>query len=133
PEETTEIVQFITSELGDLVEAVVPLSARRALERRSREDQDDRRAREALWKTDDDAGDDGNWAALDGALEQRFFQQARQLKRDGCTRALRTVVADARAAIEASQARSRAAADAARSGRDELLASARAFAAEGVL
>jgi tetratricopeptide (TPR) repeat protein/GTPase SAR1 family protein len=116
PGETREIVEFITGELGDLVESIVPFSARGAL----------------AWKTTG-AGDDGNWAALESALEERFFQQARQLKRDGCARALRAVVGEARAAVEASQTRARTAADAARAGRDELLASARAFAADGVL
>jgi len=133
PDETREIVEFITGELGDLVETVVPFSARRALERRSREGQDDQGEREALdWKAKG-SGADGNWAALEAALEQRFFQQARQLKRDGCARALRAVVAEARGAVEASQVRARTAADAARAGRDELLASAREFAAAGVL
>jgi hypothetical protein len=74
----------------------------------------------------------GNWAALDGALEQRFFQQARQLKRDGCARALRAVVAEARGQVAALQTHAMQAADAARDGRDELLASAREFAVEGV-
>src|SRR6185503_5736626 len=54
PDETREIVEFITGELGELVEAVVPFSARRAL----------------TWKTAA-AGPDGNWAALEAALEQR--------------------------------------------------------------
>jgi len=115
-DETTEILQFIGGELGDLVETVVPFSARRAL----------------AWKTAQ-TGPDGNWSALDAALEQRFFQQARQLKRDGCTRALRTVVAEARAAVEVSQTRARTAADAARTGRDELLASAQELASAGVI
>ncbi|HEY0189731.1 MAG TPA: dynamin family protein, partial [Kofleriaceae bacterium] len=71
-DERREVVAFITGELGDLVEAVVPFSARHAL----------------AWKrAGDKPASDGNWAALDAALEQRFFQQARQLKRDGCARA----------------------------------------------
>jgi tetratricopeptide (TPR) repeat protein/GTP-binding protein EngB required for normal cell division len=115
-DETREVVAFITGELGELVEAVVPFAARRAL----------------AWKKTG-AGDDGNWAALDAALEQRFFRQARQLKRDGCARALRHVVAEARAAIDAIRGSATAAADAARAGRDELLGSAREFAAAGVL
>ena len=115
-DETREVVAFITGELGELVEAVVPFAARRAL----------------AWKKTG-AGDDGNWAALDGALEQRFFQQARQLKRDGCARALRHVVAEARAAIDALRSHAMTAEDAARAGRDELLASASEFAAAGVL
>jgi tetratricopeptide (TPR) repeat protein/GTPase SAR1 family protein len=115
-DEATEVIGFITGELGGLVEAVVPFAARRAL----------------AWKKAG-TGDDGNWAALDAALEQRFFQQARQLKRDACARALRAVAAEARAVIEAQRTQAMQAAEAARAGRDELLASARAFAAEGVL
>jgi len=115
-EETGEVVGFITGELGELVEAIVPFAARRALD----------------WKKTA-TGDDGNWAALETALEQRFFQQARQLKRDGCARALRGVVAEARAAVEVSRGHATQAADAARATRDELLASAREFAARGVL
>ncbi|HEX3760340.1 MAG TPA: dynamin family protein [Kofleriaceae bacterium] len=123
-EDTAEVVQFITGELGDLVEAVVPFSARRAL----------------AWKRAPDApteGDPlaatGNWTVLEAALEQRFFQQARQLKRDGCVRALRAVVGEARTAVEAVRRRAGEAADAARAGRDELLAAARAFTAGGVV
>jgi tetratricopeptide (TPR) repeat protein/GTPase SAR1 family protein len=115
-DETREVVAFITGELGDLVEAIVPFAARRAL----------------AWKRAG-AGDDGNWANLEAALEQRFFQQARQLKRDGCARALRAVVAQARAAIETSRGHAAQAVAAARAGRDQLLASAREFAARGVL
>jgi tetratricopeptide (TPR) repeat protein len=116
PDETSEVLAFLAGELGDLVEAVVPFAARRALD----------------WKKTQ-AGDDGNWSELDGALEQRFFQQARQLKRDGCARALRAVVAEARAVVDASRSRAQQAADAARSGCEELLASAREFADQGVL
>jgi len=115
-EETAEVIGFITGELGELVETVVPFSARRGL----------------AWKQTA-TGDDGNWPALDGALEQRFFQQARQLKRDGCARALRTVVAEARAQVEVLRTQATQAAEAARAGRDELLASAREFAADSVL
>jgi GTP-binding protein EngB required for normal cell division len=116
PDETREVVEFITGELGDLVEAVVPFAARRALARKTT-----------------GTGDDGNWTALEDALEQRFFQQARQLKRDGCARALRSVVASARATATALQTQAAQAADAARSSRDQLLASAREFAAECVI
>jgi len=114
--ETQELIEFITGELGELVEAVVPFAARHALD----------------WKRTGSGGD-GNWAALDGALEQRFFQQARQLKRDGCARALGAVVAEARAVVEAIRTHAMQAADAARAGRDELLAAAREFAGAGVL
>jgi hypothetical protein len=115
-DETTEVVTFIESELGELVEKIVPFSARKAL----------------AWKTAD-KGDDGNWTALATALEERFFQQARELKRDACARALRGVVGDASGMIEAQRKRASEAADAARSGRDELAASAHQFAGTAVL
>jgi tetratricopeptide (TPR) repeat protein len=116
PDETAEVLAFLTGELGDLVETVVPIAARRALD----------------WKKTQ-TGDDGNWGELDRELEQRFFQQARQLKRDGCARALRGVVTESRAQVDARRARAAQAAEAARTGRDELLGSAREFADQGVL
>jgi hypothetical protein len=70
---------------------------------------------------------------LEGALEERFFQQARQLKRDACARLLRGIVAEAQGAIDGIRARGTDAADAARTGRDELIASARAFTEVSVL
>ncbi|MGE0396039.1 MAG: dynamin family protein [Kofleriaceae bacterium] len=119
PEETKEVTAFIGGELEDLVEAIVPFSARNAL----------------AWKqADRPAGEsDGNWGSLLGNLEERFFQQARQLKRDACARLLRGVVAEAQATIETSRQRANEAANAAREGRDELLASAREFTEASVL
>ncbi len=119
PEETKEVTAFIGGELEDLVEAIVPFSARNAL----------------AWKqADRPAGEsDGNWGSLLGNLEERFFQQARQLKRDACARLLRGVVAEAQATIETSRQRANEAANAAREGRDELLASAREFSEASVL
>ena len=62
-------------------------------------------------------------ARCSSALEERFFQQARQLKRDACARVLRSVVADAQARRSRDRAhRAVDAADAARAGRDELIA-----------
>ena len=119
PEETTEVTSFISGELDGLVEAIVPFSARKALAWK----QKDRPAGEA----------DGNWGALLGNLEERFFQQARQLKRDACARLLRGVVAEAQVTIETSRQRASSAADAARAGRDELIASARTFSEASVL
>ncbi|MBL0218455.1 MAG: dynamin family protein [Myxococcales bacterium] len=119
PEETTEVTTFIGGELGELVEAIVPFSARSAL----------------AWKRADEGakGSDGNWGVLSAALEERFFQQARQLKRDACARILRGVLADAQGTIDAARAKATAAAEAARAGRDELIASARSFAEDAVL
>ena len=157
-DETTEVITFLTGELGDLVETIVPFSARHALDWKraaapslpgatppdpTREARDTGAARAGLAGTGPhEAGTGprdtllmthGNWPVLEAALEQRFFQQARQLKREGCARALRAVVAEARTAVEAIRSRAADAADAARTGRDELVASAHAFAAGGVL
>ncbi len=116
PPETTEVTTFIGGELGELVETIVPFSARDAL----------------AWKRSGE-GKDGNWGALSSSLEERFFQQARQLKRDACARILRGVLTEAQGVIDGSRARATAAADAARAGRDELISSAREFAADAVL
>jgi tetratricopeptide (TPR) repeat protein/GTPase SAR1 family protein len=126
PEDTAEVVQFITGELGDLVEAVVPFSARRALAWK-------RGPAASLGAVGDPLAASGNWTVLEAALEQRFFQQARQLKRDGCARALRAVVGEARGAIEAVRRHAGEAAEAARAGRDELRAAADAFAGGTVI
>lgn len=115
-EETAEVVSFITGELGELVEAIIPFSARKALD----------------WKQKG-TGEDGNWSVLASSLEERFFQQARQLKRDACARLLRGVITEAQASLESARARATAAADAARAGRDELIASARLFSDKAVL
>jgi tetratricopeptide (TPR) repeat protein/GTP-binding protein EngB required for normal cell division len=119
-DEIAEVVQFISGELGELVETIVPFSARRALEfKRAGAEQA--------------AIPDGNWRALADALEVRFFQQARQLKRDACARILRHVLADALGLVETSRQRSLAAAESARTARDELIASARTFVEDSVL
>ena len=124
-DETREVIEFITGELDGLVETVIPFAARRALAWRT--------GAAAATRADAPTLHDGNWPALEAALEQRFFQQARQLKRDGCARALRGIVASARASVAAIQAQSSQAASDTRAGRDQLLASAREFAADRVL
>ena len=114
--ERTEVATFITSELGDLVEAIVPVSSREALG----------------WKLDP-TRPDGNWGTLQAALETRFFQQARALKHDACARSLRGVIAQAEATLARGRDQEAAAVTAARAGRDELLRQARAFASEAVV
>ena len=126
--ETDEVVTFIGGELGELVEAIVPFSARRALDWKKEGSEPVTNAPAAPADRDD-----GNWAALSGSLEERFFQQARQLKRDACARALRHVIDEAQRSVDAVRQRSTSAADAARAARDELIASARTFADESVL
>ncbi len=115
-QETTEVVSFIGGELGELVETIVPFSARRALD----------------WKRAK-SQHDGNWAGLAGALEERFFQQARQLTRDACARTLKHAIGDAQRQIDAIRQTSTTASDAARTGRDTLFASARELSSAMVL
>lgn len=114
--EIEEVVGFIGGTLGELVETIVPFSARHAL--------DYKRTGQ---------GDDGNWPALANALEERFFQQARELKRDACVRALRAIVHEAQSVIARERQRASEAADAARTARDELTASAQQLSREGVV
>ncbi|MBA3501041.1 MAG: dynamin family protein, partial [Deltaproteobacteria bacterium] len=111
-----EVTTFVGGEMGELVETIIPFSARAAL----------------AWKRSQ-SKDDGNWSGLESALEERFFKQARQIKRDACARALRNSLGEAQRQIEALRQRSAEASDAARAGRDALLAKAREFAAASVL
>ncbi|HEX7843468.1 MAG TPA: dynamin family protein, partial [Kofleriaceae bacterium] len=169
PEDTAEVIAFITGELGDLVEAVVPFSARHALawkktsagSRDSSDRVEEKEARVGIEPVGSGPRDatrggvngpalpgqspvggtisplqitaTGNWTVLEAALEQRFFQQARQLKRDGCVRALRGVVAEARTTVEALRSRAADAAEAARAGAAKLATAAESFAAGGVI
>ena len=123
--ETKEVIDFVRGELGELVEDIVPVSARAALAHRP----------EAGYAPGETTAlaETGNWPALLASLETRFFQQARQLKRDACARILRGVVVAAQQGIDERRAAATAAADGARTCRDALLASSRAFAAETVL
>jgi len=128
-DEVREVVTFIGGELEGLVEAIVPVSARKALASRPAGGHAPAQEAEATGEI----AANGNWPVLLGALETRFFQQARQLKRDACARILRGVVVEAQRSIDERRVAATAAADAARTCRDELLASSRAFAAETVL
>jgi tetratricopeptide (TPR) repeat protein/GTP-binding protein EngB required for normal cell division len=110
-DERKEVIDFISTELGELVEAIVPVSAREAMADR----------------------DSGNWPTLIGELETRFFQQARALKRDACARVLRGVIAQAQATLETKRSQESAAVVAAHAGRDDLEASARAYADQAVV
>jgi len=74
-QEVEEVLGHVQRELGELVETVVPFSARHAF--------DWRRAGE---------GTDGNWAGLSQALEERFFAQSRAIKRDMCDRRLHVLI-----------------------------------------
>ncbi|RMH45061.1 MAG: hypothetical protein D6689_00795 [Deltaproteobacteria bacterium] len=73
-DDVREVVAYLRGELGDLVDDLVPLSAKAAL------------ASHAA----------GNWPALADALERRFFARARELKREACERRLSALIARAR-------------------------------------
>lgn len=163
-----EVTSFISSSLSDLVEAVVPFSARRALAHKlapvapatprpsatnvaslapsffappsisavppsssaasssaaspssSSSSSSPAPTTATTPAPSPSESPDGNWATLEAALEARFFQQARQLKRQACVRRLRAVVAEASTGLEAARARAEAAAEISRKGRDAL-------------
>lgn len=77
-----ELVAYVEVELGDRVELVVPFSARQALAHKQA----------SAASVGSRNGDDGNWARLAVALEERFFAQARQLKRDACSHRLASLL-----------------------------------------
>jgi GTPase Era involved in 16S rRNA processing len=86
PEELAQILAHLGKQLGDTVEAFVPVSARRALDSRVR---GDAAALEAA-----------HWPALERALEERFFAQARKIKREQALRRLAALTTDARTALD---------------------------------
>lgn len=101
--DASALVSHVERGLGGLVEAVVPLSARRALE---------------------SGGTDPAWQALLAALEQRFFARAREIKRQMLARRLGGLLARAGERVAGEQAAAadlgahrRRAADAARAAR----------------
>jgi tetratricopeptide (TPR) repeat protein/GTP-binding protein EngB required for normal cell division len=81
--EIDAVVEHVARTLGELVETIVPFSATRAA------------AARAAGKTDPAL------AALTAALDQRFFTQARALKRATALAALRRLLASARAVADA--------------------------------
>jgi len=80
-EDVAAVVRHVGGNLGPLVDEIVPFSATRAL-----------RARRA-------GAADQAMAALEGALERRFFGRARALKRATALAALRRFAESARAAV----------------------------------
>jgi hypothetical protein len=80
--EIDEVVEHVARTLGELVETIVPFSATRAV-----------RARAA-------GQPDPALDALAAALDQRFFREARALKRGTAVSALRRLLASARAVVE---------------------------------
>jgi tetratricopeptide (TPR) repeat protein len=87
-DEVAQLTAHVESELGGLVEVLVPLSARDALASQQQ----------------------GNWPALAATLEERFFSRARELKRHACDRRLATLIARGRAGVQDRHAAAAAAA-----------------------
>jgi tetratricopeptide (TPR) repeat protein len=124
PGDVVELVRYVQAELGDLVELVVPVSARVALSQRRSQATPAPDASTASLAPAASAAlapaaaspapasdaaspaapDDSNWPALESALESRFFAQARELKRDALARRLAAVLARARAIVAPSRA-----------------------------
>jgi hypothetical protein len=98
-EEIAEIEAHVGRSLGDLLELLVPFSARRALQAQTK-------------AASAGAVDDGGMAALQGALEDRFFSRARSLKRRTALGALGRFVAEARALAATTSAMAAAGEDA---------------------
>jgi tetratricopeptide (TPR) repeat protein/GTP-binding protein EngB required for normal cell division len=86
-EEVAEVARHVGNELGDLVEIIVPFSARLALDARK--------------QGGGELGTRSGLAAVDEALEERFFRHARDLKRTTALAALRRFVGEASAAATA--------------------------------
>ncbi|HKA86263.1 MAG TPA: dynamin family protein [Haliangiales bacterium] len=107
PEEAEAVTAHLRAELGELLDDLAPVSARRALA-----------AREA---GDAAALAAAGWPRLDAALEERFFHQARTIKRDIARRRLAGVIerarGDARARADSAGARAAALARAANGAR----------------
>ncbi len=112
PADLVEVTTFVEQTLGELVEVVVPTSARQALA---------------------SGGADGNWPAVTAALEQRFFAQARQLKRDAAVRRLRVAIASAATIADGLHAAAADGSHAARAAADALTTAAGEFAARVVV
>jgi Flp pilus assembly protein TadD/GTP-binding protein EngB required for normal cell division len=85
PDEIETIVEHVRTELGGLVERVVPLSARSA--------------RAAQEHNDVGALESSGLPGVSQALESGFFARARELKRATALAALRRFITDARAAV----------------------------------
>ena len=104
-DEVAQVSAHVAGSLGDLVEAIVPISARRGLDAKralagagaDAGDKDGKTAAKKARASKDSVPDDGGFAALEAALEQRFFRHARALKRDTALGALRRFVTEARA------------------------------------
>lgn len=109
PSEVTAVMAHVKTSLDGLVEALLPVSAKRALA--------------AQREGDPAALVDSGWTTVEAELEARFFREARALKRSAFVRRLESLLAEIRA-------RATAAADRARTQRDTLFTAARGVRAE---
>ncbi len=91
------LLAHVERELGGVVEAFIPVSARRALAARQ--------------KGDAAALEAAAWPTLEAALEERFFAQARAIKRAACGKRLGVVLDAARARVTALSAEATAASE----------------------
>lgn len=85
-DQVDEIISYVNQELAEWVETCVPISARKALEEK----------------------DDSGWQNMRDELETRFFQHARQLKRQALNRRLTTLLSTAMTIAESSRSKSKA-------------------------
>lgn len=114
PDEAEALRRFVAEELGDLVDAVLPVSAARA--------------REAQLA----AGRDEAWEALLSALEERFFARARELKREVGGRRLADLLARMAAIVDREHAGAACTAEALAATRRDLESARAAFPEEVV-
>jgi tetratricopeptide (TPR) repeat protein len=112
PAEVDEVIAYVGSQLGERVEHIVPFSARSAL----------------AWKRAGGGSDDGGWRALAGALEERFFAQARAIMRGAVARRLAATNAAAQATLAEARAAAVARGDAERAVGERIAAAAAAWA-----
>jgi tetratricopeptide (TPR) repeat protein len=120
-DDVAEVVAHVERELGDRVEVVIPFSARHALAARTASEPRPTAASRAERGLARPNADDGNWGALNDALERRFFAQARAIKRAACARRLLVVLDSAQAVLAADRGRIAAARDGARAARDRVI------------
>ena len=73
-QQVKELISYVSGELGDRVEACVPISAKRAIEKQP----------------------DSGWEELRNELEERFFQHARELKKQALNRRLEVILDSAK-------------------------------------
>jgi GTPase SAR1 family protein len=114
PKEAEELAGYVEAELGELVEAVLPVSAMRARQAQAED------------------GQDARWSALASALESRFFVHARELKRQVCARRITEILDRMQIVVSDERERADSASTALRRAHAQLLEAQRSFADEVV-